>query len=144
LCLKQARKEIPIVLERVMKQHNPHLRPQSSLQYVGALQEIDLFDVWMGITSNNTALTQSFFTTMVNWIEMYLRKLPVTYKGDRTVSNEDVLQFIEAELLISFYKCSPTQYFDPDFSELYPTANKGIRHEKYTLIMQALSTFEPH
>jgi hypothetical protein len=140
MCLVQARKEIPVVLERIMKQHNPDLKPESRLQFVRGLQEIDMFDVWMGIANNNTTLSQSFFVTMVNWIQMYARKLPETYKGDRTILNEDVLQFIEAELMISFYKCSPTQYFDKDFSELYPTAKKGISSEKYTLILQALST----
>jgi hypothetical protein len=141
LLLNQAKKEIPIVIKRILKQHDPDVDLGDWIKYIQSLEPIDLFAVWIGLSKGHKGMSRPLFSTMQTWVQKYMRQLK-NYQGNPTISIWELVMFIEAELLMSFYKCSPKQYFSNKLRKRYPRAQTGISKHRYKLVMWALSKSE--
>jgi hypothetical protein len=111
------------------------------LHHVSELELIDLFHVWMGTSSGHDSMSRPLLLTMEKWVQHYIKQLK-GYDASQATSMSELLIFIEAELLMSFYKCLPKQYFDKSLKNRYEEAQSGIAVDQYRLVLQALSTSE--
>ena len=55
------------------------------------------------------------------------------------VSNSEILAFIWVELMLSFYRVSPSLYFDLDERSNFPSAGQGMDYARYRQILHGLS-----
>jgi hypothetical protein len=138
LLLNQARKEIPMVLKRILRQHNPDVTGGDWIKSIHLLEPIDLFDVWIGRSKGYDSQSRPLLLTMQKWVQSYINQLK-DYQGIQQISVEELILFIKAELLMSFYKCSPKQYYSKALRKRYPEAEFGISKSRYKLVLRALS-----
>jgi hypothetical protein len=57
--------------------------------------------------------------------------------GDPYSTNE-MMAFVKVQLYLSFYKCSPTAFFDQDNQQMFPAAATGMSSRQYIAGLKAL------
>jgi hypothetical protein len=88
-----AREEVLIVLERVRVQ----IVAGGRMRHLHTLSPARFLEAWMD-------------TNLLCFVKQYINK---NLSGD-LVSNSEILAFIRVELMLSFYRVSPSLYFDLD------------------------------
>jgi hypothetical protein len=102
--LDAARTEIPIVLGRLKaKMFGGRSRNLNTIPASKFLQ------AWMD-------------ANFLGYIKQFVNK---NLTGD-PVSNSEILAFIQVELMLSFYRVSPSLYFDMDKRSNFPSAGQGM------------------
>jgi hypothetical protein len=130
ICLDMAKKEVPIVLNRILKHVYPTTQDGDRLSFAKKVQPIELFQTWAGTGSTFTNVCNPLLVSMQRWIEAYT---------NTKIEMAEVLLFVEVELMMCFYHCSPSMYYHSEFSDRY-TAKDGISEARYRLFLQALSS----
>ncbi|KAI2505089.1 hypothetical protein MHU86_9365 [Fragilaria crotonensis] len=59
--------------------------------------------------------------------------------SDDAVSSSDVIAFIRVELMLSFYKVSPSMFFDPGNISNFPSSASGMSQSRYAQILRGLN-----
>jgi hypothetical protein len=115
--LDAARTEIPIVLGRLKaKMFGGRSRNLNTIPASKFLQ------AWMD-------------ANFLGYIKQFVNK---NLTGD-PVSNSEILAFIQVELMLSFYRVSPSLYFDMDERSNFPSAGQGMDLRRYKEILGGLS-----
>jgi hypothetical protein len=74
-------------------------------------------------------------TNLLCFVKQYINK---NLSGN-PVSNSEILAFIWVELMLSFYRVSPSLYFDLDERSNFPSAGQGMDYARYRQILHGLS-----
>jgi hypothetical protein len=56
------------------------------------------------------------------------------------ISSAELATFIQVELKLSFYTCTPGRFFDPQNVELYPSRSAGMTHARYAEVLKSLGS----
>ena len=105
-----AREEVPIALE--------HVRVQiigGRVQHLHTLSPAHFLEAWMD-------------TNLLCFVKQNL-------SGGNPVSNSEILASIQVELMLSFYRVSPSLYFDLDECSNFPSAEQGMDYPRYRQIL---------
>jgi hypothetical protein len=118
--LEVARNEVPIVLNGLkVKMFGASRSSNRTLHGVAPAQ---FLQAWMD--PNLLAHVKQFINKNVS--------------GD-PVSASEILAFIRVELMLSFYRVSPSLYFDIDERANFPSAGQGMDFIRYRHVLKALS-----
>ena len=112
-----ARNEVPIVLNRLrVKLFGGRVR------HLHNIAPARFLEAWMD-------------ANLLGHVKQFINK---NLSGD-AVSNSEILAFIRIELMLSFYRVSPSLYFDVDERANFPSAGQGMDLLRYRQILKALS-----
>jgi hypothetical protein len=118
--LAKAREEVPEVLHKIKR----HLLPDENMSLAHASLS-DMLSLWL-----NAHLLDCF----VNFVNKNL--------SPKATSNE-IKAFIQVELMLAFYRCSPGRYYNQQFRNCYQMYS-DLDYERYTSILKALCKSDNH
>ncbi|KAI2503222.1 hypothetical protein MHU86_11245 [Fragilaria crotonensis] len=118
--LDRAREEVPAVLLNLKKR-------------IGSRRDRDVRTISPG-DCLKAFMDPNFLGYMKAYINANMKN------SNDLVSSSDIIAFIRVELMISFYKVSPSMYFDPANASNFPSSTGGMSLYRYSQILKALDT----
>ena len=114
-----ARGEVLIVLERVRVQ----IIAGGRVRHLHTLSPAHFLEAWMD-------------KNLLCSVKQYINE---NLSGGDPVSNSEILAFIWMELMLSFYRVSPSLYIDLEERSNFPSAGQGMDYARYREILRGLS-----
>ena len=115
--LNLAREEVPVILDRLkLKLFGRRSR------IISKVSPLNFLKAWID-------------PTLLGFLKSFLNK-----NLTAPVSDSEILAFIRVELMLSFYKVSPSMYFDPEERCHFPSAGQGMDNKRYSEILKAMGT----
>jgi hypothetical protein len=121
--LHLAKREMRVVADRMREKFRVVGADDNGIQNYTPAQH---FDVWF---------TPPIASAILSFVNRNL-----TEQRKPLASNEEILAFLQAELMMSFYSKTPTIYFDPTYRL---ASDGGISKKRYVTILKALSDTPP-
>jgi Transposase IS4 len=121
--IELARKEVPIVLDRIHKKMYGNSAVAKDIPLTNASPK-DFLKLFLN-------------SEMMRFICGVINK-----SLDPPIIENELFSFLQVELSLSFYKCSPTRYFNPEYRFMFPGVEEGMQQDRYSSILKALSKMQ--
>lgn len=112
--LQAAKKEIPVVMEQIRN-------AIPGCDNATELSPLDFFKMW---------IRKTLLDDMIKWIKRF---------GKKTLTEEEICEFIKVEFYLSAYRCSPTEFYNSNLETIYKIRDTCMDKDDYLFILKALS-----